>query len=262
MMLFRMCPEAHYAPTPPVSPFIRRSDPTTFNPQRFRIRVYRIPKFSSSLFGGLITMPFVPNGTLTFCSDFGTADGYAAAMKGQALRVEPELQIMDISHDIPPWDIRRAAFALWTSLPVFPSGTVHVVVIDPGVGTERRSLVAIAGDQVIVAPDNGLISLLCRRFPSMEVYELTIPPESALSLSATFHGRDVYAPTGARIAAGALSVPGGMSPLSNPVLFDCGYVSEAEQVRGSVVCADRFGNIITSIPWSCVSAPPTGCRAD
>lgn len=198
-------------------------------------------------------MPFSPNQTLTLCSDFGTADGYAAAMKGSALSVAPELRILDLSHDIPPWDIRRASFALWTAVPLFPPGTVHVVVVDPGVGTDRAALIAVAGDQVIVAPDNGVISLLYRRYPELQAYQVETPQ----AVSATFHGRDVFAPVGAQIAAGSLRVPGSLPVLEEPVAFPCGYAVDATAIQGSIICADRFGNLITTIDWSAIQEPAT-----
>ena len=196
-------------------------------------------------------MSFSPNQILTLCSDFGTADGYAAAMKGSALSIAPELRVLDLSHDIPPWDIRRASFALWTAIPLFPPGTVHVVVVDPGVGTDRAALIAVAGDQVIVAPDNGIISLLYRRYPELQAYRIETPK----AISATFHGRDVFAPVGAQVAAGRLRVPGSLPALEKPHVFPCGYVVEAAAIEGSVLCADRFGNLVTTIDWSAIQEP-------
>jgi len=196
-------------------------------------------------------LTFSPNGIITFSSDFGTADGYAAAMKGCALSISEELKVQDISHEIPSWDIRRAAFALWTAVPLFPPGSVHVVVVDPGVGTDRAALIALTHGQVIVAPDNGILSLLMKRDPSTQAfYSPEIEPAST-----TFHGRDVFAPCGAQIAAGLLPVPGDLVPLEAPVQFATGHDVGEMETRGTVLCSDKFGNLITSVPWNSIADP-------
>jgi len=119
------------------------------------------------------------------------------------------------------------------------------------VGTERAALVAVAGDQVVVAPDNGIISMLFRRYPELQTFAVE-PPQA---VSATFHGRDIFAPVGAQIAAGRLDVPGTLAALEKPLVFPCGYALETSVIEGTVLCADSFGNLITTIDWSALEAP-------
>jgi S-adenosylmethionine hydrolase len=200
-------------------------------------------------------MSFHPNHMLTLSTDFGTADGYVGAMKGRAYREDPSLVVVDITHEIPPWDIRRAAFALWTALPCFPPGTVHIVVVDPGVGTDRRALVALVGDHAVIAPDNGIISLLFEGSSPVSVFALDSSSLAGSTLSKTFHGRDLFVPVGARIAAGVMALPGSLAPLRDPLCFPCGHARRGADVHGTVLCADHFGNLITTIPWDTLPAP-------
>lgn len=186
-------------------------------------------------------------GTLTFLTDFGTSDHYVAAMKGVALGRAPGLQLVDISHDVPPQDVVRAAFVLAEAAPWFPPGSVHVVVVDPGVGTARRSLVARVDGQLVVAPDNGVVSTLWRRGTDRAAWALEAAGLGLESRSATFHGRDLFAPAGASLAAGRVQAED-CGPAITPLLLDQPPPRVDEHgVRGRVQTVDRFGNLVSDL---------------
>ena len=190
---------------------------------------------------------------VTLTTDFGTADGYVGTMKGVILTIAPTAHLVDISHEIAPQNLRQAAYVLYTSYPFFPPGTVHLVVVDPGVGSARRpiALRTPAGD--FVAPDNGVLSYVMAREPVEALVELSDPRYRLPQISQTFHGRDIFAPAAAHLAAG---VPiSSLGPhVSNPVTFSPPYVEITPAgITGEVLHADHFGNVITSIgllAWS------------
>ena len=196
---------------------------------------------------------------ITLTTDFGTVDGYAAAMKGVILTIAPEARVVDLTHDVPSQDIRAAAFALHRAVPFFPPGTIHCAVVDPGVGTARRPLLMrTAEGQYLVGPDSGIFTLflapLAHREP--EVIELTEAEwwrTPVSGISATFHGRDVFAPVAAHLSR--LADHGGIDlarfgrPTAAPVRFE--VAAPAEERRGwraEVVSVDHFGNAITNLP--------------
>lgn len=190
----------------------------------------------------------VASGIITLTTDFGSRDAYVAAMKGVMLSITPQARLVDVTHEIAAQDIMQAAFVLRTAIPWFPMGTVHLAVVDPGVGTDRRAVLALKDGQFFVGPDNGLFSLLFDSPPD----QLFILDRAEAWLthnpSATFHGRDVFAPVAARLAAGvspdALGSPtDGLSRLhwALPIVDDQG-------VRGWIVHVDAFGNCVTNIP--------------
>jgi len=169
-------------------------------------------------------------------------------MKGVALRRAPGLQLIDITHAVPAQDVARGAFLLAEAAPWFPPGTVHVVVIDPGVGTARRGLVARCRDQIIIAPDNGLVTLLADRIGSLQAWELAHPALALPRMSATFHGRDLFTPAGALVASGVLA-PAECGPEITPIRLDIAPVTRsAGAVIGAVQSVDHFGNLISNIP--------------
>jgi len=182
---------------------------------------------------------------VTLLTDFGTADGFVGAMKGVITRLAPTARILDITHDIPPGDIAAGAFALEAAARFFPPSTVHVAVIDPGVGTARRALAIEAGGQVFVGPDNGLLSLATIGKRSTVVLS---PARIAVGpVSATFHGRDLFAPAAAKLANGIA-----VSRLGKPVHAIVELVLPAVargdgRLVGEVIHADRFGNLTTNI---------------
>jgi len=185
---------------------------------------------------------------ITLLSDFGTADGYAGIMHGVILRINPQAIVVDICHDIAPQDVRAAAFVLSTVYPYFAADTVHVIVVDPGVGSERRALAVRSPRGVFVAPDNGVLSYVFARESVSEMVHLTDSRYWLSPLSGTFHGRDLFAPIAAHLSLGVpLSDLG--STAQDPVHF---VIAEAQMREdgstcGEVVHIDRFGNLVTNV---------------
>lgn len=182
---------------------------------------------------------------ITLTTDFGSV--YPAAMKGVILAINPQATIVDISHNIPHTDIRAGAFALYSVVPYFPNGTVHIAVVDPGVGTERNSIVISAGGQFFVGPDNGLMVPAAARLEDMEIYKITNSGLSA-EISATFHGRDIFARIGAYLSKGMTPEDFGVTS-ADYVHLDFGTIKvKSGTISGEVIYIDDFGNIITNIP--------------
>lgn len=186
---------------------------------------------------------------ITLTTDFGTASTYAAAMKGVILSINANARIIDLSHDINPQDTRYASYFLATVVPFFPSGTIHLVVVDPGVGTERRLVCAEMAGQLFVAPDNGCLTNVIKRLGEPRlVRQLSQPRWWRPEISDTFHGRDILAPTAAYLS---LNIePEEMGPPVNDLirLPELPLQVEPTQIRGVVACVDTFGNLITNIP--------------
>lgn len=187
---------------------------------------------------------------ITLTTDFGLSDSYVAAMKGVILRIAPQATVIDITHQIAPQNVREAAYVLHTALPYFPAGTLHVVVVDPGVGSARRPMAAKVGDRYLVGPDNGIFTYALQAVgPASACVHLDKPAYWLPKVSSTFHGRDIFAPAAAHLAAGvALEALG--TVFDDPVLFD---VRPPEQLpdgglRGEVIHVDRFGNLVSNIP--------------
>jgi S-adenosylmethionine hydrolase len=182
---------------------------------------------------------------ITLTTDFGLRDGYVGAVKGVILRLAPGATIVDISHEAAPFDAADGAFILWQAAPYFPPGTIHVGVVDPGVGSERRGLAVRSGGQVFVGPDNGLFT----PFLTAEaiVRELTNPQLRLPNAAATFHGRDLFAPTAARLATDMEFDECG--PRVRDPLRLAGWEPTFDgHWHGVVVHVDRFGNCVTSLP--------------
>ena len=180
--------------------------------------------------------------------DFGTSDGYVGAMHGVVLGINAGARIVDITHDIARQNLREAAFVLYTVYPHFPDGTIHVVVVDPGVGSERRAIALRTEKAQFVAPDNGVLSYVVAKEQSLEMVELSNPDYWLPQVSATFHGRDVFSPVAAHLSLGVPLSDLGPSisgiatfPLPEPSVQPDGIV------RGHVLHVDRFGNLITDI---------------
>jgi len=183
---------------------------------------------------------------LTFLSDFGTKNSYVSQMKGIALSMT-DTNIVDISHDITPHNIREGAFVLMTSIPYFPVGTVHVAVVDPGVGTLRKGIVITSRTQILVGPDNGLLIPAARNLGDFTVYEIENPKLMFSFVSNTFHGRDVFTPVAAHILNGLLFEQIG-PVIKDFINLDFGnFEINNETAKGKVIYIDRFGNIITNI---------------
>ena len=201
-----------------------------------------------------MVMSAPPGPIITLLTDFSTRDPFVGVMKGVVLARFADARIVDLTHEVPAQDIAFAAFWLERSLRWFPPGSVHVVVVDPGVGTDRRALVARAGDQYLVGPDNGVLAEALERARDAEVFALDAGKLGLVTHGRTFHGRDVFAPVAAELAAGryALSDLGSSiadfspSPLPRPR-------AKPGAVEGEVVVVDRFGNLMTNIEAELVS---------
>jgi S-adenosylmethionine hydrolase len=183
---------------------------------------------------------------ITLTSDFGTADSYVAEMKG-VLYSEgpPDLRVLDLSHELPPFDIQAAALFVRAAVPRFPAGTIHLVVVDPGVGSERAPLMIQLGTQLLVGPDNRQFGYL---FDGQEqVYHIDPARLGARELSNTFHGRDLFAPTAARLAHGQLPQALGTRVDSYQHLVFPMVEFVGDTLAGKVIHVDHFGNLITNI---------------
>jgi len=190
-------------------------------------------------------MEQIPLVTLT--TDFGTADGYVGTMKGVILSIAPDARLVDISHQIAPQDVRQAAYVVYTSYIFFPPRTVHLVVVDPGVGSARRPIALRTPVGAFVGPDNGVFSYVMAHEPVKALVELADPRYRLPELSHTFHGRDVFAPAAAHLAAGVPITALGPS-VGDPVTFPPPRLEITPGgVTGEVLHVDRFGNVVTSI---------------
>lgn len=187
---------------------------------------------------------------ITLLSDFG--DVYPASMKGVILSINPAASIVDISHSVPSHDIRAGAFILLTAAKYFPSGTVHIAVVDPGVGTKRRALAIRAGSEsgihYFIGPDNGLLIPAAKSLGDFKVYEITNTALFRKNISSTFHGRDIFAPAGAHISKGLNVIDVGRE-IFDYVDLDFGKgIKKNGTLEGRVIFIDSFGNIVTNIP--------------
>jgi S-adenosyl-L-methionine hydrolase (adenosine-forming) len=184
---------------------------------------------------------------LALLSDFGLRDHYVGSMKAAALSVQPDLTIVDITHDIPAHDVLDGALQLAACYRYFPAGTVFVAVVDPGVGSTRRGIAADLGDYRCVAPDNGLLTAVFQETPPKKIVELTERRYFRPTVSRTFEGRDRFAPAGAWLLRGIELTALGR-PITNPMLLDLPRVQlEGNILRGLVLRVDRFGNLVTNI---------------
>jgi len=185
---------------------------------------------------------------VTLLSDFGTRDGFAAAMKGVLFSIAPQALAVDATHDIAPGDIEAGAWVLFQYWSLYPPGSVHLAVVDPGVGSARKALALRADDCFVVAPDNGLVTRILAAAKRWRCVEITDPRFMHAGVSATFHGRDIFAPVAAHLAKG-VSLEELGPPLADPVRLPLESPKRSDnEVRGRVVHIDRFGNLITDIP--------------
>ncbi len=195
---------------------------------------------------------------VTLLTDFGTADGYVAAMRGVLIRLCPQARHVTISHEIPPQDVRRGAFVLASAAPWFPPDTVHLAVVDPGVGTDRRAIVVEAGRHLHVGPDNGLFTLVLDRVPDARVFEIARRDLGPREIHPTFHGRDLFAPVAAHLAGGLPPDELG-PPIDDPVRLSIEPPLVAEdRLELTVLDVDRFGNVTTNLPRGGLVAPRAG----
>jgi S-adenosylmethionine hydrolase len=185
---------------------------------------------------------------ITLTTDFGTRDWFVGTMKGVIAGIAPDARVIDLSHEIASGDICGGAFTLLSSYAFFPVGTVHVVVVDPGVGGARKPIAIKTSRFVVVGPDNGVLSWALRKEQALGVRVLDNPACHLRSISHTFHGRDIFSPVAAHLAKGIAfeelgSAADGFVKLDWPE-----PVRTGARVEGRVICIDRFGNGITNIP--------------
>lgn len=184
---------------------------------------------------------------ITLLTDFGLADPYVAVMKGVMLKINPQAKLIDITHQIDPGSIIQAAEILLEAYPFFPQATVHLAVIDPGVGSARRPLLVQTGKQFFVGPDNGLFWPLIAQNSAALVIHLNISRYFLPDISRTFHGRDVFAPVAARLSRGENPRKMG-SLVDDPVRLSLPAPSQEEhRLVGRIIRRDHFGNLITNI---------------
>ena len=198
---------------------------------------------------------------ITLTTDFGTGSSYVATMKGVILSINPEVTLVDLTHDVPAQDIRYAAMVLDSVCPRFPPDTIHVAVVDPGVGTDRAIVYARMGGQQFIAPDNGLLSRLAERHRPDQVVRLANPEFWLPEVSATFHGRDIMAPAAAHLTRGVAPEQLG-PPHDGLVAIQWLRVHRGERrLEGAVEQIDSYGNLITNITVDMLEGRPTDERA-
>jgi S-adenosylmethionine hydrolase len=183
---------------------------------------------------------------LTFLTDFGSNSNYVSQMKGVALSIT-DARIEDISHDVSQYNIREGAYILKTSVLYFPVGTVHVAVVDPGVGTSRRGIVVTTQSQILVGPDNGLLIPAAKLLGNFTVYEIKNQDLYLKNISNTFHGRDIFTPVASHILNGVLFDQ--IGPIIHDYIdLDFGkYEIKSKSANGRIIYIDGFGNIVTNI---------------
>lgn len=186
---------------------------------------------------------------IALLTDFGHRDAYVGIMKGVILGINPGARLVDLSHEVPPQDILCGAVVLQSAWRYFPAGTVHLAVVDPGVGSARRGLAAAVAGHFLVGPDNGIFSLILAASPPETVVSLENPRYFLPEVSATFHGRDIFAPVAAYLSLGVPLTELG-PVITDPVNLDMPAPHfTAAVVSGQILTWDNFGNLITNIPY-------------
>jgi hypothetical protein len=196
------------------------------------------------------------SGAITLTTDFGRADIYVGVMKGVIAEIAPAARVVDLTHDIQPFDAVEAAFQLAAAFRWFPRGAVHVVVVDPGVGASRDIVAMAAGGHLFVAPDTGILAPIADREGCDRIVRVTEPRYFLPAVSRTFHGRDVFAPVAAHLSRGV-----GLDELGPEIaglrpLDTAGPAAVPGGVRGAVIRWDHFGNLVTNIPADALPESP------
>ena len=191
----------------------------------------------------------MPRPVIALLTDFGLADHYVGAMKGVMLGICPDTTLVDISHEVPAHDVMAGALELAAAYRYFPAGTIFLVVVDPGVGSNRRAIAADTGDHRFVAPDNGVLTAVLEEHPPKRVVELSERKYARATVSRTFEGRDRFAPAAAWLAKGVDLAAFGRPVRGQDIVrldIPC-PVATADGIAGWVVRVDRFGNLVTNI---------------
>jgi S-adenosylmethionine hydrolase len=191
-------------------------------------------------------------GLITLTTDFGTSDEYVGVMKGVILSKNPEAKIIDITHEIEPFNVEQAAIVIERAYKYFPRNTVHIGVVDPGVGGKRKEIIVYAQGHFFVGPDNGIFSFPLKGSKDVMVWEIERERLGIKEISSTFHGRDIFAPS-----AAILSLGNHPSEIGHPtgefvIIKELFPVERGEDIVGRVIYFDRFGNAVTNIPNSSV----------
>jgi S-adenosylmethionine hydrolase len=183
---------------------------------------------------------------ITLTTDFGLADPYVAEMKAMILGINPNVKIVDITHQVEKFSVKNGAFIIAAAAPYFPRGTIHVVVIDPGVGTKRKPILIETEKDFFIGPDNGVLILAAKNQGIKHVYEITNPKFMSPKVSSTFHGRDIFAPVAAFLSKGIKPSKFGreIREFFTPRFAE--IVEEDKKLIGEVIYVDSFGNIITN----------------
>lgn len=186
---------------------------------------------------------------ITLLTDFGTVDYFVGAVKGAILSVNPVAVITDLTHEVPPQDVESGAFTLLAAYKTFPPGTIHVAVVDPGVGSTRRPILVKANKQLFVGPDNGIFTYIYDQEPAHKTFHITADKYFRHPPSTTFHGRDIFAPVAAALSQGVK--PAALGPsISDEVRLKNSLTPEVQKdgkLQGRIIHIDRFGNCVTNI---------------
>lgn len=191
----------------------------------------------------------MPKAIVTLTTDFGTSDHFVGVMKGILIARQPLAQLIDITHEISPYEVTEAAFTIAQTYPYFPSKTVHLVVVDPGVGSTRRPILVEAAGQFFVGPDNGVFTMVLAREKKHKIREITAARYFRQPVSNTFHGRDIFAPAAAQLAKGTPPAKLGRV-ITDPFRLanlDTPHRLSKRAWTGTILKVDRFGNLITNL---------------
>ena len=199
-------------------------------------------------------MDLAPARVITLMTDFGTSDHYVGVMKAVILNINPQIEIVDITHAIPPQDIHGAAFLIDSAYRYFPTGTIHVIVVDPGVGSERRAIVCQTATGYFVCPDNGILTHILRNEERVHTVAVENSAYFLPQVSNTFHGRDIFAPVAAHLSRGVPIDKLG-SPVAQPLQLPVPKPEITDKaVIGQVIWIDSFGNLVTNISHEILEA--------
>lgn len=203
----------------------------------------------------MIVHKLKPNGIITLLTDFGERDGFVGTMKGVILSINPKATIVDINHEIPAQDIEAGAFVLNSSFRYFPHGTIHVAIIDPGVGSDRKILAVQANNYFFIAPDNQVLKYILHSSETLTVVDVLNKEFFLNKISHTFHGRDIFAPVAAHLSTNVgIEQLGQKTKKYNRGIIDQPIITESN-ISGKIIYSDKFGNLISNIPAELIDQP-------
>ncbi|MDH5481502.1 MAG: S-adenosyl-l-methionine hydroxide adenosyltransferase family protein [Candidatus Bathyarchaeota archaeon] len=189
----------------------------------------------------------MPSPIITLTTDFGLKDPYVAEMKAVILSISPKAIVVDVTHGVEKFNIRMGAYALASASPYFPKGAIHVGVVDPGVGTIRRSLLIQTKHSFYIGPDNGVLTLAAKSQGIVHIYEISNRKLMLLKISNTFHGRDIFAPAAAHLANGTSPIEFGPEVFKIVTPDFAKIIRDGDVLKGEITHIDNFGNIITNL---------------